>query len=638
MNSRSILTAIFLVTALVQVVSAAAGTVPGTDIKYTAEYPETRTTVYITAECETSDGEPVWCSPAHESCITSKQEIRTKYPNKASCLNQGKGWCCIPSDERGFYEEVRCQGSGACLGKTFHTSEITPEPMSNPVKQQETGGQTVTGATPEKQVTIATNDDPSSDCYLPTGSEVYINFGPNSDWNGKYVAEDIGSAIDEKAPNGNCKIDVYGGIGPSAKENARAQADRQSASVYILKWGDNTTEPSQINEADRPADTTITRGFLNSQYTYSHSIPILQSLRSKVEKVRQELQKCEQVANHKECALNALKQEDTRKWKVSSTCNPNRKASKIAQDKYIISRGEIEYSGEITVGDANTKASRVIGINTSKQRYFETLTLRSDSIGKLTLTKGQTIAILHPQQLTPQNEFDFPTINLDGAPELKKLKTKTDLIIRTLLNLANCQTSDERCICQIHNDLETDIELQNNTAKAGNTFNEQPYFFNVSDGEGIPTKITSDFLNDKEKSLSLDPIATSLVNLKEKPKEPVILESKKDSYFLFQPSEPASKVQTDIFAKLSEKPIWFKGAKDQVSYRKALRDALKGIQAVNNPTSIIQDQTPSVPACRPTKLYQSVCIQQNQTAKFKPPISIPPVKFVDSLEVNQPTS
>lgn len=620
--------ALLIVTALLlpYAVTAAAGNVPGTSIKYEAEYPDTRTTVYKTAECEVQGNEPIWCSPATEDgCITSESQIRNEYPSQGKCLSQDKGWCCIPPDDRGFYEEVRCQGSGACQGKTFHTSSISPEPMANPVRDEETGGETSSGVTPERQHTIATNDDPSSDCYLPVGSRVYIDFGPDSAWNGEYMSEDIGSAIDRRAESGNCKIDVYAGIGEDAKQSANEEAGRRSANVYILEWGDDSTEPVEPTTTER-GSTSISKGFLNAKYRYHNTLPVMRDLARTTSNVKNALNQCN-PQNAEKCAQDALKQYTTDQWQVSSTCNPKRSTADIATDKNVVTSGEVKTIGDVTVGSASTPATRTISLNTAEESFFETIVLRSQSLSKLDVTRGDSVAIYSERSLTRDTEFDIPTINLDASGELRTLRTSTDRLIAYVNKLGSCQTSDETCVCELDNELQSTITLSDKTASTPSlTQKSQSYFYTVEDGSSIPTGIQASLIS--QSGLDFRQITSSLNQIPDS-ESPVTVPASKTSYFLY--SVPGQSQASGTLAKLSENPTWYRGDQTGQEYKQALTQAIQGIKAVNNPATIIGDQPDTIPTCQPKKVYQSVCVQQRPGSDYQPPISIPPVSFVQPI-------
>ncbi len=132
---------------------------------------------------------------------------------------------CSP---QGFYEQVRCQGSGMCDGASYNYKTIKP------TREASSHGEIATacGTTPQAHRTIAVNNNPGTPCYIPYGSRVQIDFGTGNPWNGEYIAEDTGSAI-----NG-CHIDVFVGSGKDAVSAARAAGlGNGNARVTILEQG-----------------------------------------------------------------------------------------------------------------------------------------------------------------------------------------------------------------------------------------------------------------------------------------------------------------------------------------------------------------------------------------------------------------
>jgi len=117
---------------------------------------------------------------------------------------------------KGFYEAVKCQGSGVdnnFITYTYkcikHDSTGCNDPPSDML------GKTTVNTGPRAFKTIAVNIKEGTECYIPLGSYVYIE--PKSgydkgEWTGWYVAEDTGSyTIDNR-----CQIDIYAGLGEIA--------------------------------------------------------------------------------------------------------------------------------------------------------------------------------------------------------------------------------------------------------------------------------------------------------------------------------------------------------------------------------------------------------------------------------------
>jgi 3D (Asp-Asp-Asp) domain-containing protein len=150
---------------------------------------DVQVTMYYTADC--SD---------FSSWTTTNGRYSGSYEN-----------CKVPN--KGFYEDVKCEGSGYCNGNyyAYNTIGIT-EALSKPLGAEP---KTSIGTIPQAHRTIAVNTKPGTPCYVPPGSRVQLSFGKDSPWNGEYFAEDVGSAIQ------NCHIDVYVGKGKSALNSAK---------------------------------------------------------------------------------------------------------------------------------------------------------------------------------------------------------------------------------------------------------------------------------------------------------------------------------------------------------------------------------------------------------------------------------
>jgi 3D (Asp-Asp-Asp) domain-containing protein len=136
--------------------------------------------------------------------------------------------CKIPLASRGFYEDVKCQGTGYCDGKYYRYNTIKITKETSPTS---TGAYTKCQSTPEAHRTIAVNAQPGTPCYIPLNSKVRIDFGGDS-WDGEYIAEDIGASIT------GCHIDVYVGEGKTELQAGKNAVDGY-AKVSIIEKGDN---------------------------------------------------------------------------------------------------------------------------------------------------------------------------------------------------------------------------------------------------------------------------------------------------------------------------------------------------------------------------------------------------------------
>lgn len=145
-------------------------------------------------------------------------------------VTTSRGWCIILESLRGFYEDVKCQGSGVHNNRVYQysTIQITPED-SVPIDQKYTRGRTATQTDPHPKWTVAVNNQPGTPCYIPYGTLMYIFFEQGNPWNGVYRAEDTGVAF-----RGMCKIDVYAGVGSFASNEAIRHVSGKKPQIFIL--------------------------------------------------------------------------------------------------------------------------------------------------------------------------------------------------------------------------------------------------------------------------------------------------------------------------------------------------------------------------------------------------------------------
>ena len=126
--------------------------------------------------------------------------------------------CNVKYDEGewGFYEEVKCQGTGfsadgQCKYRYFDIQTTKENSPCHPLGDS---------FIPTTHRTIAAPTD------LDKGTEVYVYFGPEyTEWNGCYVVEDRGSAI-----TGN-HIDLFVGAGKEALDSTNYLPRR--ANIYV---------------------------------------------------------------------------------------------------------------------------------------------------------------------------------------------------------------------------------------------------------------------------------------------------------------------------------------------------------------------------------------------------------------------
>jgi 3D (Asp-Asp-Asp) domain-containing protein len=155
-----------------------------------------------------------WCGA--KGCFEFSDEIGRAYNSNGKvlqCLFENKGWCCIPNNDKGFYDAVKCNGGGqASDGKNFYShSSIKSTKSASSFAPLSTSQ----GNTPDPFITLAVNDQAGTPCHIPYGKWVWLEMDKAPSRNGWYLADDTGSAF-----RGKCKVDVYTGAGSSAKSLA----------------------------------------------------------------------------------------------------------------------------------------------------------------------------------------------------------------------------------------------------------------------------------------------------------------------------------------------------------------------------------------------------------------------------------
>lgn len=150
-----------------------------------------------------------WCSPTKGSCLTSTDEILNFYRNTGyyssadNCINVRRGgWCCIKPSDRGFYEEVKCEGSGFTEVngelKAYRYFDIQTTQSASPIHEPKIparAGETV--ACPEE---------------FDKGTKFYLDYGEDNSWTGCYDCTDRGAAIKIDS-DGTIHLDLYVGTG-----------------------------------------------------------------------------------------------------------------------------------------------------------------------------------------------------------------------------------------------------------------------------------------------------------------------------------------------------------------------------------------------------------------------------------------
>ena len=147
-------------------------------------------------------------------------------------------WCVIPKDKVGFYEAVKCEGSGIGNdGKLYSYNNIgLTKEQSKPTPTPTPGTSTGTAATPHRTIAVATD-------MIPYGSKVRITFKDCKNqalcdqWTGEYLAEDTGAAMQEDWKLGNPHIDLYVGIGEQDYSAAAGLPDRATLEIVGSEAG-----------------------------------------------------------------------------------------------------------------------------------------------------------------------------------------------------------------------------------------------------------------------------------------------------------------------------------------------------------------------------------------------------------------
>jgi 3D (Asp-Asp-Asp) domain-containing protein len=164
-------------------------------------------------------------------------------------LTTSIGWCIIPQSRRGFYEDIKCQGSGVHEGRVYQYNTVELSPADSiPIDSRYTTGRTAKQTNPKPKWTVAVNNQPGTPCHIPYGTLMYIDFGAGNPWNGLYRAEDTGSAF-----RGECKMDVYAGVGLQESRNAEQHVSGKTPKIYVLEPS-SPSPPSSLSH-DKLAET-----------------------------------------------------------------------------------------------------------------------------------------------------------------------------------------------------------------------------------------------------------------------------------------------------------------------------------------------------------------------------------------------
>jgi hypothetical protein len=251
-------------------------------------YVTVESTVYYTPVLE-EDFNNNWCSQAKGDCFTSTEQIKEFYdndPNVVECVDiRNAGWCCINEQDRGAYEEVKCQGSIQANNRIYQysTVDITLED-STPIPSQFTRGRTYTETNPTKKWTVAVNPSQNSMGYIPYNTLMYIYWGEGNEWNGIYKAEDTGSAFDDKP-----KIDIYAGVGKSQLDQAKdAQISNKRPKIYVLDENNKVLDAKDLGVSK----ITSSEGTIEHSYSTKVENTYVYSFFNSVKKFIEDVKTC----------------------------------------------------------------------------------------------------------------------------------------------------------------------------------------------------------------------------------------------------------------------------------------------------------------------------------------------------------
>ncbi|MDD9953928.1 MAG: 3D domain-containing protein [Candidatus Woesearchaeota archaeon] len=148
------------------------------------------------------------------------REEYTKWSSTGNTIGSSEA-CRMSEGKRGFYEDVRCQGSGRDGDRYYSYLTIKPEGPSADGSDTVPRPETKSGTVPKAKRTIAADMNPGHKCTLPEGTKVYLDFGDavfgSRGWSGEYIVEDVGQDVK------GCEIDLFVGEGKQARDDARKE-------------------------------------------------------------------------------------------------------------------------------------------------------------------------------------------------------------------------------------------------------------------------------------------------------------------------------------------------------------------------------------------------------------------------------
>ena len=416
------------------------------------------------------------------------------------------GWCVIPQSQRGFYEDVKCQGSGVHEDRVyqFNTIEQTPQD-SIPIEPQYTRGRTAKSINPQPKWTVAVNNQPGTPCYIPYGTLMYIDFGPGNPWNGIYRAEDTGAAF-----KGQCKIDVYAGVGLQASQEAEQHVSGKTPDIYILAPATPVAPPSlsptkladeykfvtQEEYVSKHGSETITTryipeldkdltqvGELILPYSSLNRIKGIKNFYDEIKKFSNEvLQKCE---NEPHLQKTACAHEIAKKYEEKITItNCLENTHPPIRQKNIQPNTQINISGIIKNKQQNEKITIELAqprgetINITAELKFELKNmpnLENEYIKLTNVNVTQNTQNKINITIQNQNQIRLPmTTN-------EELKTKQN-IQNIALQASDCKETPQDCKCTINTQTqEKEIKLLKNTITTQNQETKTNIFFYPQD-------------------------------------------------------------------------------------------------------------------------------------------------------------
>jgi 3D (Asp-Asp-Asp) domain-containing protein len=170
-------------------------------------------------------------------------------------------YCEIPENKRGFYEEVKCQGSGVGTDNKIYKYDTIKQTKEESVATDKVLTATGTEATPHRTIAVAPG-------MIPYGSKVYVKFKDCQNpeccqkWEGEYTAEDTGQAMTDDWKKKVPHIDLYTGVGKASLQEAACLPDyaelyvagmpiHGSAGIYAVRPSFETTVDYDFSDYDR---------------------------------------------------------------------------------------------------------------------------------------------------------------------------------------------------------------------------------------------------------------------------------------------------------------------------------------------------------------------------------------------------